>query len=440
MDPMAHFNISRLLLLLGFTLLAPSFVFSQHIHEKAPILYSESNGDNCVTKLQAKIDSGDTVLKHDEHFGYLPAVLEALDVPVSSQGLVFSKTSLQVTKISPRTPRAIYFGDDIYVGWVQNSNFMELSAVDPKLGTVFYSLKHANDKRPQFQREGATCLACHATSHTGYVPGHVVFSVYSDAHGSPVAGAGFSSTDHTSSFRGRWGGWFVTGEHGEQRHRGNTTMKVFDTPQRFNYDKGANRTKLSELVDVEPYLSPHSDLVALMVLEHQVLVHNRLTAASYHGQIVEDLENHEDEAANDGKEDALLEVARQQRDRAIDRLVDSLLMAREATLSEPIRGTSVFAKEFSERGSHDSQGRGLRQLDLQSRLFRYPCSFLIYGVAFDGLPQAVRLQTYAKMRDVLTSDESSFKYRHVTRADRKAIMEILRDTKPELAKAWPDKK
>ena len=406
---------------------------AQHVHDKSPINYSKTQPDNCVTRLQTRIDSGEAVLKHDERLGYLPAVLDALEVPVSSQALVFSKTSLQVTKISPQRPRAIYFGDDVYIGWVQKSNMMEISAVDPKLGAVFYTIKHTPAERPQFTRGGSVCLACHATRHTDYVPGHVVFSVYSDALGSPIARAGFSATDHTSPFRGRWGGWYVSGKHGDQRHRGNSTMRYLDRPEDFDFDKGANRTDLSELFDVKPYPAPHSDLIALMVLEHQTLVHNRITAANYHGRIAA-----EDAGVKQGGKDRTEPDAAQRRlDNAVQQLVEALLLAREAPLHEPIRGTSDFAKEFSALGRRDSQGRSLRDLDLQHRLFRYPCSYLIYSEAFDGLPKPVRHQVYEQLWQVLTADEPPYKYRHVTTDDRRAIVEILRETKTEVAEVWP---
>jgi hypothetical protein len=413
-------------------LIAP-VALAQHVHNESPIHYEKASPDNCVTRLQLRIDSGDTVLKHDDDLGYLPAVLEALRVPVSSQALVFSKTSLQVTKISPRRPRAIYFGDDAYIGWVQKSDFMEISAVDPKLVAVFYTLKHSQTEKPRFSCNTGSCLACHATSHTEYVPGHVVFSVFSDSMGSPIAKAGFSSTDHTSPFRGRWGGWYVTGKHGDQRHRGNNTMRYFERAEQFDAEKGANKTDLSDLFDVTPYLSKHSDLVALMVMEHQAMVQNRITVANYHGRIVA-----EQTKLNESSGKSIDPLAQYRLKRGVEQLVDSLLLAREAELTEPIRGTSNFAKEFVARGPVDSKGRSLRELDLQQRLFRYPCSYLIYSDAFDGLPKSVRNMVYQQLWQVLTADEPSRRYRHLTKANQQSIIEILRATKTELAEEWPD--
>jgi hypothetical protein len=385
-------------------------------------------GETSVTRLQSKIDSGATKLKHDDHFGYLPAVLDALGVSRTSQSLVFSQTSLQVTKISPRRPRAIYFSDNVSVAWVQKSKCMEISAVDPQLRAVFYTLDHSQTDKPSFSRNSGSCLACHATSHTEYVPGHVVFSVFSDSMGSPIAKAGFSSTDHTSPFRGRWGGWYVTGTHDEQRHRGNNTMRIYNRPEQYDVEKGANKTDLSDLFDVTPYLTPHSDLVALMVLEHQAMVQNRITVANYHGRpVAEQIKLYQltGEAVGSTEQYRLK--------RAVEDLVDSLLMAREAELTSAIRGTSAFAEKFASLGPNDSKGRSLRQLDLDQKLFRYPCSYLIYSDAFAGLPKSVRKMVYERLWLILTADEPSRRYRHLTPENQRAIIEILKATKPELA-------
>src|SRR5205085_6191073 len=140
--------------------------------EQVPINYSKSTPADAVAKLQQQIDEGGVTLAYDEAHGYLPAVLKALKVPVSSQGLVFSRTSLQVDRIAPWTPRAIYFNDDVYVGWVQGGPIMEIASVDPALGAVFYTLRQDPTGRPAFERQTQTCLQCHdSSSSTGGVPG-----------------------------------------------------------------------------------------------------------------------------------------------------------------------------------------------------------------------------------------------------------------------------
>src|SRR5262245_14665028 len=99
--------------------------------EQEPIQYSLSQPDNRVSRLIERIGAGGVTLAHEPRFGYLRALLSELNVPVSSQMLVFSKTSLQRHRISPRTPRALYFSDDVYVGFCQQGDVLEISAVDP---------------------------------------------------------------------------------------------------------------------------------------------------------------------------------------------------------------------------------------------------------------------------------------------------------------------
>ena len=109
--------------------------------------------------------------------GYLRSVLKLLYVPVSSQGLVFSKTSLQLFRISPSNPRAIYFNDNVYVGWVRSGEVIEVSTADPNLGAVFYTLDQTASTNPKFVRR-AECLQCHSSRSTKDVPGHIVRSIF----------------------------------------------------------------------------------------------------------------------------------------------------------------------------------------------------------------------------------------------------------------------
>ncbi len=189
--------------------------------EHEPINYTTATPNNPVTQLQARMNSGAAELKYDPQVGYLKSVLEQLQVPVSSQTLVFSKTSLQRHKITPRTPRAIYFNDDMYVGYCQNGDVVELSAVDPQLGAVFYTIDQEETLKPRFERQVDNCLLCHGSSHTRGVPGHFIRSVYVDSVGFPVLAMGTHRIDHSSPLSKRWGGWYVTGTHGDQEHLGN---------------------------------------------------------------------------------------------------------------------------------------------------------------------------------------------------------------------------
>jgi len=399
--------------------------------EREPILYSESTPDNRISRLQQKLDSGEVLLKHDGEKSYVSSLLKALEVSVASQMLVFSKTSLQMRCISPRTPRAIYFNDDVYVGFCQSGDVLEISAVDAQLGTVFYTMNQEEDAKPQFQRRTDNCLVCHSSSRTEGVPGHLVRSLYVDASGQPLLSAGSRIVDHTTPIEQRWGGWYVTGTHGSQKHLGNMIVRGRDVQEPVDNSAGQNVNALKGRLNVNHYVSPHSDIVALMVLEHQVLVHNRIVKAgfdtrqalSYDVMMNKTLEN----PVGTRSESTTRRI-----NSTGDRLVEALLFVDEAKLTEPIAGTSGYAEQFAAAGPRDSRGRSLRDLDLTTRMLKYPCSYLIYSEAFNGLPDESRNYVWQRLFDILSGQDQSEKFTHLSQDDRKAILEILRATISDL--------
>src|SRR5262249_34655453 len=110
------------------------------------INYADHTLDDPVTRLQQRLDRGEVKLAYDPKFGYLPSVLRNLGAPVSSQILVFSRTSFQAARIYPRAPRALYFTDDVSVGFVRNGDVVELAAADPTHGAVFFTLDQKDTK------------------------------------------------------------------------------------------------------------------------------------------------------------------------------------------------------------------------------------------------------------------------------------------------------
>jgi hypothetical protein len=267
------------------------------------------------------------------------------------------------------------------------------------------------------------------------VPGLLVRSVFPDRSGQPVLSAGTFRTDYRSPLRERWGGWYVTGTHGAQRHMGNVFLPTDGRPEDLEVEAGANVVDLRERLNLESYLSPHSDLVALLVLEHQLLVHNRLTAANYSARLAaRDAQIMSEALGTDPAVES--DSVRRRLDAAADKLVAALLLVDEAPLSAPVRGTSSFAADFAQRGPCDAQGRSLRQLDLDSRLFRYPCSYLIYSPSFAALPAPVRDRVLRRMWSVLRGEDQSEPFQHLSAMDRANILEILRATLPDLPAYW----
>lgn len=401
--------------------------------EREPIEYSKSTPENRVSQLQARIARGEVTLEYTKGMGYLPSVLKALQIPPESQTLVFSKTSLQRHRIAPRTPRAIYFNDDTYVGYCQSGDVMEISVADPMLGGVFYTIDQSRLTAATFERHTENCLQCHATTQTDGIPGHVLRSVFVDAGGLPLLAEGSRRVDHTTPIEDRWGGWYVTGTHGTQTHLGNLIIRESRVSRPVKNENGQNVTDLSKLFPVGNYLTPYSDIVALMVLEHQVLVHNLIAKANY---ATRQALHYESEINR-----ALGEPEGQRRDSTVsriknagDRLVEGLLFVNEAHTAAKISGISGFAEVFPAAGPRDQKGRSLRDLDLSKRLFRYPCSYLIYCSAFDGLPDAMKSYVAGRLHEILSGTDTSKPFEHLSHDDRQAILEILLETKPDLWK------
>jgi hypothetical protein len=394
-------------------------IYARNLPAKHPaIQYLEGPFDNPVSRLARRLESGKVKLDfRSGGFGYLPSLLEHLEVNPDSQALVFSKTSFQSARISPRNPRAIYFNDDVAIGFVPGGEAFELAAFDSKQGVVFYTLDAQKSGQPGFMQRDV-CLRCHQGPATLGVPGLFVGSVYPNSLGMPDR-SGAIVTDHRTPFEDRWGGWYVNAAHGEQRDRANA---VAPNPAELDVLATEGRQNLSSLAgefDAPRYLTPVSDIVALMTLEHQTQMTNLITRLGWEARI----------AQHDHKTDARIGST-------IEALVTYMLFAEEAPLREPVKGVSTFTKAFPQRGPRDRRGRSLREFDLQKRLFRYPLSYMVYSSAFDAIPDTVRSRIYERLYEVLSGKDQSDKFAGLSADDRSSIIEILLDTKPNLPVWW----
>lgn len=387
-------------------------------YDEETIFYSKATPADPIAALQAKINSGELKLAHDPERGYLPAVLDYFKIPRSSQTLVYSKTSLQRSLITPETPRALYFNDDVYIGYIPGAPVLEVSSVDPKLGGTFYHFDQEKLRKPTFVRD-ADCLRCHSGPRTMGVPGHIMRSVGTDLTGEMDPGSEVSGIDHCTPLEDRWAGWYVTGQHGEQTHRGNLVGPEALGQQWERPNARGNLRDLREFFDPKPYLEPGSDIVALLVLGHQVHMHNYITRLNYEAQILQARYGHTRYLTS--QTTAFLRY---------------LLFTEEARLVDPIVGSSSYTQDFMKMGPRDSKGRSLRDFDLQTRLFKYPCSFLIYTPAFDSLPTTVRDNVLQRLYDILTGKDTAKEWAGLSAADRQAVLEILRETKPNLPPYW----
>lgn len=379
--------------------------------------YKAAQDSGRVRTLKDDLESGRASLSYEAKHGYLLSLLRELNVPVSSQVLVASKTSPHKALISPHNPRAIYYNDQASVAYVPSADLIEIASADPGLGVVFYTLEQKPSTRPKLARDDR-CLECHASAKTLDVPGLLVRSFLTGDDGDVDMLSGTFVT-HRTPLAERWGGYYVTGTHGIQTHRGNLFGGAAIALHEKDPTRNGNITELKAFLDVGKYPEPGSDIVALMTLEHQAHMQNLLTRLAQESQKA--LSSDDNLRATDPACEAVLRY---------------MLFVDETRLTAPIRGTSGFAQWFERQGPRDKQGRSLREFDLQTRLFKYPCSFMIYSPAFDALPKAARRHLYGRLHAILLGEDAPAEFHSLTAETRKAIREILTDTASDLPVDW----
>ena len=373
-------------------------VFDQSINHPA-IKYSTSGSNTVVDALNRRLRDGAARLVHEGRSGYLRSVLQLLDIPVESQVLVYTQTSLQAQHITMQNPRAVYFNDAVSVGYVRGAGLLEILAHDPVLGTVFYVVHQEQVATPSFGRD-QQCLRCHLSWDTLGVPGPTILSTMPRKSERDYAN-GFA-VDHYRPIDQRWGGWYVTGKRVPARHMGNLPLFMATLPE-----TAPARVSLEGQFDLTGYPTPYSDVVALMVLEHQLHFSNLVTRATWEARVGDPMRVAE----------------------AAEMIADYLLFVDEAPITDgPIVGSSGFAEVFMARGKKDAKGRSLRELDLNTRLQKYPLSYMIYSPQFQALPEAPRNLVMARVNAVLSGEITAAKYAHLTPALRASVREILAAT------------
>jgi hypothetical protein len=305
-------------------------------------------------------------------------------------------------------PRALFFNDTVAVGWVRGG-FIELASQDPRNGVIFYALEPGSSRLTRRD----DCLSCHYSYSTAGVPGMLVRSYEQ------------FGVDHTVPIEKRWGGWYVTGSSGSIPHLGNTDLSQLALGHATN-DR-LNLSSLEGKFDTTGYLSSHSDIVALMVFEHQMHLMNLLTRIGWEARVAEAQGSRTPGFRQPGTDDKAVAM-----DDAAAEVVDYMLFVGEPPIRDAIRGSSGFREGFEQEGPFDRKGRSLRQLDLRNRLMRYPLSYMIYSPLFEGMPAAAKDAVYLRLWQVLSGEAPSPKFQHLSPGDRQAVVEILKDTKKDL--------
>lgn len=372
---------------------------AQRFHMRRAVDYRRAPDDNAVTELNRRIAAGEVEIASEGTSGRLRALLRELGVPESSQTLVFSKTSLQRHRVSPRSPRAVYFGPDAYVGWAPGSRFLEVAASDPGLGIVFYRLAQDESEGAVLQRDNS-CLSCHASSRTRDEPGLLLRSVFPDENGNPIASAGEDDVTMRTPMADRWGGWLVTGTF-EGEHRGNGVARR-DEDDRWHVASRAAPSLHTFAADFDPgdYLVETSDIGALLALEQQITVHNRLIHAGFQMRCLLDADRCMNEATGEsGLREQTAEIA----ESLAHDIARDLFMGAEAPLAgHDAAADPRFAREFAALWPADSDGVRLGELSLQQTVFELPLSPMVHSAAFAALPDELRERVLARLWKGLT--------------------------------------
>ncbi len=382
------------------------------LDEHPAIQYATRQPTDRVAQLIRALRSGERQLAREAETGYLLPLLEALDIPTESQILVFSKTGVQRAYTSPHNPRALYLNDSAYVGYVPGAPVIEIASHDPQQGVIFYALDQASPT-PVLSRR-TTCLTCHVSAGTLNVPGIIARSNTVGEDGNLLPQSDTHDVTHATSHPDRWGGWFVTSEgapapYSQRGHAGNITF----TPQ----GNTSNQVFVEWMLDRPErhgYPLHSSDIVSLLTFDHQARAINLLTRLNWEARIAGD------RALSNADVRSL-----------VDELAEYLLFVDEAPLPVALTPPRALADHLEASTPKDRRGRSFGQLELVNRLLRYPCSYMIYSDAFDALPPAIRGAIYGRMREVLAGVRVPPEYARVTAADRRAIEEILRETKPD---------
>lgn len=406
------------------------------LYEQPPIRYSATQPNDAIAPLQARLASGQLKLAGSDR-QILEALLAELRIPIESQVIVFSKTSLQRQRIRPEHPRAIYFSDTCYVGWVPGG-LMEVTSIDPVLGPIFYALDPENlrtNAAHSFVRDN-DCLRCHGGAFARGIPGVFVRSLFTDDTGEPMLKYGSEVVDFRTPFTNRWGGWYVTGKHGGALHRGNVLARERNDALDVDLKRGANLTDLTRFFDVGSYLTNSSDIVALLVLEHQTTMQNTLTRASLNCRRMLDYQkNLQRELKETVTEELVYDSVKSVFDSAAREVVDDLLFHGEAPLPAGLEGARGFQQAFQRDARRTADGQSLKEFSLQGRIFRNRCSYLIYSEAFLKLPVQLKQRVYARLAKSLGESDPDPRFAHLDAGERGRIKTILQATHPEAARA-----
>ena len=384
-----------------------------------PHLYRTRTPTDRFTRMKDDIENGRIALDRTSEKAFLESLLAALHVPASSQMLVFSTTSLQLRLISPSNPRAIFFTDDLYVGYIPGGR-IEVVSLDPELGAIFHIFDIPPASQPVRIERSERCMNCHASADTGFVPGLTQKSVVPGPGGGSLNAFRQEQTGHGVPFDQRLGGWYVTGRSGIADHWGNTIGRMSaGTLTRQKIEPGT-------LFDFARYPVATSDILPMLLLEHQAGFVNRVVEAGYRART--------DLFLSSGKLDA---AQMQELDAQARSLTRYILFADEVPLpAGGVEGSAAFKRDFLSVGVTKGGGPSLRDFDLRTRLFKHRCSYMIHSPLFHGLPPEMKQRIFRRIGEALNVEKPDAEYAYLPVEEKSVIRAILKATLRDLPRDW----
>ena len=402
-------------------------------YELEPHGYFSKDAKDPVTLLMKRVQRGEVLIKEPNGKPLVERLLRELGLNKDTQVLVFSRTSLQRREVSYSNPRALYFNESVYLGWMPNGR-IEIASFDPELGPIFYFQRELDDASSPLFARTRSCLGCHAGDATNFLPGSLGRSVYPDKSGRSLRSIDdYRRSGHHIPLHDRYGGWFVSGNHGAMRHMGNAIASREGGKITIDREQFANLEKLDRFFSTEAYPAPGSDIAALLVFDHQVTMHHRLVEAAYRAR----------QSLFDSKLDPKeTDVSKLSKGRSTDeflegrdKVVDYLLF-RDETPIPKVSCDPAFRRAFSANRIADRRKRSLKDLRLDGRIFENRCSYMIYSPTFDQFPPMLKGAIYARIHEILTSPKPVEGFDYLGKEEKRRILEILDETKEDLPPGW----
>ena len=402
-------------------------------YELEPHGYFSKDAKDPTTLLMKRIQRGEVLITEANGKPLVERFLKELKLDKDTQVLVFSKTSLQRRAVSYNNPRAIYFNESVYLGWMPNGR-IEIASFDPELGPLFYFQRQLDDKTSPLFARTRSCLGCHAGDATNFLPGSLGQSVYPDRSGRPLRTIDdYRRSGHHIPFHQRYGGWFVSGNHGAMRHMGNAIATRENGKLSIDREQFANLEKLDRFFRPDAYPSPGSDIAALLVFDHQITMHYRLVEAAYRGR-----QSLFDSKLDPGETD----VSKLAKGRSMeefmegrDKVIDYMLFREEIAIPKVVCNPD-FRRAFLSNRRPDKKKRSLKDLRLDGRIFENRCSYMIYSPTFEHLPPMLKGAIYRRIHEILTAKNPVEGFEHLEQDEKRRILEILHDTKSDLPAGW----